>query len=228
MSSMSVDESLAGPRERLVEAALQALEEGGPEALQARKLAAQIGTSTMAVYTHFGGMPELFDALVTEGFVRFGERMAEVPKTDDPVTDFAALGLSYRDYALKHPQRYRLMFGLAGPGVPRKDSQDLTEEGSPTRLPEGAATFETLVSAVQRVIDSGSIHDADAVTLAGQMWSATHGYVLLEITGVFGPPEHGLAQILGPMMVNQLVGLGADRESVRKSMLAAFAARVDG
>lgn len=213
------------PRERLLEAAMRTLEQNGPEALQARKLAAEIGASTMAVYTYFGGMPGLFEALVTEGFVRFGHRLAEVPETDDPVTDLAALGLAYREYALQHPQRYRLMFGLAAPGLPRKESRDLTEEGSPTLLPEGAATFEVLVRMVQRVIDSGRVDDGEAVTLAGQAWSATHGFVLLEMTGVFGHEDHGLTQILGPMMVNLLVGLGADRDSVQASILAALATR---
>lgn len=225
---MTSDELAGSPRERLLEAALRALEDAGPEALQARKLAAEIGTSTMAVYTHFGGMPGLFEALVTEGFVRFGDQLANVPHTDDPMQDLAALGLAYRDYARRHPQRYRMMFGLAAPGVSRKESQDLTESGTPTPLPEGAATFTMLVTAVQRVIDSGPDTSGDAVVLAGQAWSAMHGYVLLEMTGAFGPEDHGLGRILGPMMVNQMVGLGADRASTEQSMAAAFAAGEKG
>jgi len=51
MASMS-----SSPRERLVEAGTRLLERDGLEALKARKVAAEIGVSTMAVYTHFGGM----------------------------------------------------------------------------------------------------------------------------------------------------------------------------
>ena len=54
---------------RLIETARRLLEAGGPEAVQARKLAAEIGASTMAVYTHFGGMAELFEALIRDGFM---------------------------------------------------------------------------------------------------------------------------------------------------------------
>ena len=43
-------------REQLVEAGMRVLERDGLPALSARKLAAETGTSTMAVYTHFGGM----------------------------------------------------------------------------------------------------------------------------------------------------------------------------
>lgn len=217
---MTSDQLATSPKERLLHAALQALEEGGPEALQARKLAAQIGTSTMAVYTHFGGMPELFTELVREGFVRFGRRLAEAPATDDPVADLAALGLAYRDYALNHPQRYRLMFGLTAPGVPNKQELDLIAEGSPTSMPEAGATFEQLVDAVRRVIEAGRIRPGDPVAIAGQMWSSIHGYVLLEMTGVFG--GSGLTQILGPMTTSLLVGLGDDPETTVRSARAAL------
>lgn len=229
---MNAEDAGYGPRERLLEAALKSLEDGGPEALQARKLAAQIGTSTMAVYTHFGGMPELFAELIREGFARFGEHLAHVPATDDPVTDLCALGLAYRSYALAHPQRYRLMFGLAAPGVPRRGEQDLTTEGSPSDDPVAGATFETLVAAVRRVIEAGRIQPADPVAVAGQVWSATHGFVLLEMTGAFGHEDHGLVQILGPMMRNLLAGLGDQPEAFGRSAGAALqahlAARVGG
>lgn len=210
------------PRSRLLNAALQALEDGGPEALQARKLAAQIGTSTMAVYTHFGGMPGLIEELVREGFVRFGQHLAGVPETGDAVADLCGLGLAYRDYALGHPQRYRLMFGLAAPNIPVRGKQDLTTEGSPTSMPEAAATFETLVAAVRRVADAGRIQDANAVAVAGQAWSMTHGYVLLEMTGAFGHDHNGPTRILAPMMRHLLVGLGDDPGAVQRSMVAAL------
>ena len=223
---MSSDQTAASPRERLLDAALDALEEGGPEELQARKLAARIGTSTMAVYTHFGGMPGLYGELIREGFVRFGEHLARVPRTDDPVADMAGLGLAYRQYALSHPQRYRLMFGLTEPALPVRAKQDLTTEGSPTAMPEAAATFSTLVDAVERMAEAGRIRidfpAEDAVAVAGQAWSQVHGYVLLEMTGVFGPDHNGLTRILAPMIRHLLVGLGDDPAAVQRSLVTAI------
>src|SRR3954454_17691746 len=98
----------ADQRARLLDVALRALEESGPEGLQARKLTAEIGASTQAVYTLFGGMPALFEAIVTEGFVRFAAHVSAVPATDDAVTDFFRQGAAYVDWALAHPQLYRL------------------------------------------------------------------------------------------------------------------------
>jgi AcrR family transcriptional regulator len=42
----------------------------------ARKVAAEIGASTMAVYTHFGGMNGLLEAIIAASFERFGAALA--------------------------------------------------------------------------------------------------------------------------------------------------------
>ena len=78
----------------------------------AAELAAEVGLSTMAAYTHFGGMAELVQNLVREGFTCLDRDLAAVAVTDDQVADFFALGMAYRGHALVHPQLYRLMFGL--------------------------------------------------------------------------------------------------------------------
>ncbi len=103
-----------GPREQLVEAGIRILERDGLAALSARKLAAETGTSTMAVYTHFGNMTGVVDAIASEAFIRFTRALTEVEQTDDPVADFFAMGVRYREFALANPQRYQLMFGTLG------------------------------------------------------------------------------------------------------------------
>jgi len=209
------------PRERLIEAGLRLLEQDGPEGLQARKLAAEIGASTMAVYTHFGGMPGLYEALVREAFVQFGGRLGEVERTDDPIADLLALGFAYRDHALAHPQRYRLMFGVSAPGTGAKFGQGLTTHGAGTGLAEADATFEQLVELVQRSMAAGRIREDDVASAAGQVWSVIHGYVLLELAGVFGPDGDGVFQIYAPLAINLLVGLGDDRDETVRSARAA-------
>ena len=102
-------------REQLVEAGMRVLERDGLPALSARKLAAETGTSTMAVYTHFGGMTGVLDAIAGEAFVRFTRALTEVEQTDDPVADFFVMGVRYREFALANPQRYQMMFGTSSP-----------------------------------------------------------------------------------------------------------------
>lgn len=209
-----------GPRERLLHAALRLLASDGPEALQARKLAAEVGASTMAVYTHFGGMPELVEAIVREGFVRFGARLGAIPATDDPVADVFRAGIAYREFALEQPHLYRLMFGIAMPGTLR-GPKDLTTERTPTEMPEGQAAFEYLISGVTRMMDAGRIRTGDPAHIAAQIWSALHGYVLLDIAGFFGTAERGVDYVLGPLALNLFVGLGDTLEAATRSSDAA-------
>lgn len=204
------------PRERLIEAGNRLLDSEGPEALQARKVAAEIGASTMAVYTHFGGMNGLLEAIVAAAFERFGAALESAPRTDDPMADFLIMGYAYREFALASPQRYRLMFGLASPQL----------FNAPTaEMPVAAATFDQLVTAVQRIVDTGRIRSDDPVDLAGRAWSMVHGIVLLEIIGTFGHDGHALTHILGPMTIDMFVGMGDSREDAERSLRRATEAR---
>ncbi|MFB4305457.1 TetR/AcrR family transcriptional regulator [Actinomadura sp. GTD37] len=204
------------PRRRLVDAGVRLLERDGPEALNARRLAAEIGASTMAVYTHFGGMAGLHEAVVQEEFVRFGRHLHAVARTDDPVADLLALGLAYRDFVLADPRRYRFMIGLTGPGAHPPIGRDLVGAGTPAALPEVNAAFEQHVETVRRIMAAGRIRRGAPVPVAAQLWSMLHGFVLLETIGVFG--HDGVVTVLAPAAVNLLVGLGDRREAAETSL----------
>ncbi|WP_419992619.1 TetR/AcrR family transcriptional regulator [Streptomyces boninensis] len=212
----------AQTRERLVDAGLRLLEEAGPESLSARKVCAEIGASSMAIYTYFGGMAGLYEALTLEAFARFDERLAEAPRTADPVQDIFAFGLAYRDYALAYPQRYRLMFGATAPGAGQPPVHDLTAERTASPVPVANASFEQVVTLVRRTVAAGRIRDdVDPSAVGGQLWTLVHGFVLLEVSGWFGYDGRGVFDVLAPHCVNLLVGLGDDREATERAMIAA-------
>jgi AcrR family transcriptional regulator len=204
-------------RARLLEVALGVLEASGPEALRARGLTAEVGTSTQTIYTLFGGMPGLFDALVADGFVRLTRYVEAVPEGDDPVADFFARGGAYCDWALTNPQCYRLMFGLTK-GLHVRSGLEMTTSGTLANFPEGQEAIEVMVRSLGRVVDAERVRPVDPVVAAGQFLSATHGYVLLEIAGAFGEGQ-GL-QIMASLAANLMVGLGDTRERVERSLLA--------
>ena len=215
----------ANPRDRLLQAAIRLLAAGGPQALQARRLAAEVGMSTMTVYTHFGGMGQLITEIVREGFLRFGRRLAEIPRGDNPVGDLFALGLAYRDWALENPQLYRLMFGVTAPGG-RQGGNGPVVWAAANPLPEGQAAFAQLVTAVTRIMDAGGAGQEEPASAAAQIWSAVHGYVLLEIAGFFGGA--GVERFLLPLVTKLAVGIGADPEhSARRARLAAARPKPD-
>jgi len=221
MSMVSSTETSLSTRDRLVSAALTVLERDGPAAIQARTLASEIGASTMAVYTHFGGMPKLIEAVMREGLARFAEHTRGVPHTEDPVADLIAGGLAYGEFAMRNPQLYRLLFGLSDFGGAHKRSAD---SGTPWDLAEGVDALSVLVAAVERVIEAGRIRTQEPTAAANQILSATHGFVLLVMGGFIEP--QGMQDVMSPLAINLVVGLGDTRRRAERSLAAAIAARV--
>ncbi|GAA0526221.1 TetR family transcriptional regulator [Saccharopolyspora subtropica] len=164
------DEAL---RTRLLDRAGELLSAHGPEGLSLRRLAADVGTSTTAVYSLFGGKPGLVRELYVEGFRRLGERLARVAPTDDPMRDLAALGHAYRDSALANRHFYSIMFGNAVP--------DFTpdEEARARSL----QTLQPLRDAVVRAVEAGELVDTDPNEIVFACWSLVHGLVSLELSG---------------------------------------------
>ena len=192
----------------LIEAAARLLAEQGPLALSTRRLAAAVGTSTMAVYTHFGGMDDLVRAVVHEGFERLNERMRSVGQTDDPVSDVVALGDAYRCNAREHEHQYAAMFGGSSLG-----GFSLTDEDRQY----GRFTLETLVAAVIRCMDEGRFRADDPQTVAHQMWIALHGLVTLELGGYLIQPYDAEA-CFDAQVLSLMVGAGDDVEAAAKSV----------
>ncbi|MEU7530798.1 TetR/AcrR family transcriptional regulator [Saccharothrix sp. NPDC042600] len=164
-------------RVRLLDRAGELLSTEGPGALSLRRLAADVNTSTTAVYSLFGGKPALLDALYEEAFRRFGDRLAELPETDDPVEDIVRIGLTYRDSALADPQFYLVMFSKVVPNFTPSDETNAA----------AAETFTPLVTNVGRAVESGLFVDAPLEHIALAMWGMVHGLVSLELNGNLPP-----------------------------------------
>jgi len=143
-------------------------------ALNLRRLAADVGTSTTAVYSLFGNKAGLLENLYLEAARRFGDRLARVSDSDDPVRDIVRLGLAYRDYARDEPHLYGILFG--------KVDQSDTEAGA-----EAARTIDPLVDAVRRGQAAGRLLDVPAERIALSCWGIAHGLVSLELSGSVPP-----------------------------------------
>ncbi|WP_053716596.1 TetR/AcrR family transcriptional regulator [Saccharothrix sp. NRRL B-16348] len=197
-------------RATLVDIAARLLAEHGAEALSTRKIAAEAGTSTMAVYTHFGSMSGLVREMVHEGFARLERQFAMVRRTDDPVADMAVLGYAYRQNAKANSHLYAVMFGgqsLAGFSLTEDDRQ------------YGRYTLVTVVECATRCIEAGRFRDGDPLLIAHEMWIATHGLVNLELGGYLIDPVDA-DRCYDTILTSLLVGVGDDTRSVAASMAA--------
>ncbi len=213
-------------REDLLSAALGLLDEHGPDALQTRRVASTAGTSTMAVYTHFGGMPQLIAAIAEEGLRQFNVALT-IPTTDDPVADLLATGIVYRNFAIERPHLYRLMFGSTSAHGINAPAHNMLTLGT-AQIDVEVPSFAHLVRGVHRSIQAGRLtvaqDDTAVVAAAAQFWTVMHGFMMLELAGFFGDVNDGLAaaiQVLSPMTLSLLVALGDTPERAAQSLAAA-------
>lgn len=209
--------------ERLVEAATRLLAEKGPTEIKARSVAEAGQVSTMAVYYHLGGLPELLQAVIDKGFRDLGAAFAGAPPSDDPVTALFAMALATRRFAQDNPHLYDLMFGLSTRGSYRP--LQTARSGARGRSEQFQAAYAHLVQACGQLVRSGRVrNDEDPEGIAPQLWSAVHGFVTLELGDHFAQFPDPVRQVLQPMMVNLLVGLGDTAEVCHASHTAAVAA----
>jgi AcrR family transcriptional regulator len=221
--------SVRSVREEMLRAAVGLLNDHGPDALQTRKVAGAAGTSTMAVYTHFGGMQPLIAAVAEEGLRQFGAALT-VPQTADPVADLMAVRAAYRRYAIERPHMYRLMFGSTsahGINAPAPNVLTQTVAEIERRYP----SFAHVVRGVHRCMLAGRFRaagsaddDATVVATAAQFWTMIHGFVMLELAGFFGAAGAAVEPVLTTMTTNLLVALGDSPDQIQRSQQSASSA----
>ena len=108
-----------------------------------RHVAAAASTTTMAVYTHFDGMPGLWLAVRERSFGAVEARLRGLRASDDAVADLIASGAAYVDAALADQALFLVLFE-----VRRTETQPAA----------AASTFAVLIGAVSRAVASGRLH----------------------------------------------------------------------
>lgn len=207
MASMNLPPTTPAPeddgaavRRRLLESAAQILDENGPQALTVRRLAKTANVSTMAVYTHFGGMPALVREIVAEGFRRLADRVSNYQQSQDPVADLVELAFAYRANAQQNPHLYSVMFGATSLGGYRL---------APEEREIGSDTFAVLSKAVGRAMSTGALRAGNPARVANELWAAMHGYVMIELAGMHLTSANPVADVFRPLITNLLRGLAA-------------------
>jgi AcrR family transcriptional regulator len=210
MSPRPLDPNL---RATLIEAAAKLVTETGPATLSTRRVAAAAGTSTMAVYTYFGGKDELVREIVRDGFARLQRLFNLVEPSADPVADMGLLGRVYRYNALTNRHVYGVMFGgssLDGFALSDEDRQ------------HGRYTLSSVVDCAQRCIESGRFREDDPGMVAHQMWLGVHGTATLELGGYLIAP-YNADSCFEMQLVTMMIGSGDDPAMADDSVAASLA-----
>ena len=212
-----MSEELAAPLDppaRLVQATVKLLAEQGPSAIKARAIASEAGVSTMVVYHHFGGIPELVGAVIDQGFAEIERAFARLPVTDDPVADLFSMALAVREVARSNPHLYDMMFGLSTRATYRPASDKAMRRSGHSEA--FTAAYAHVTAACERLVTSAGVTAAPEMIAAG-LWSTMHGYISLELADHFVEFEDPVSSVMMPAGVVFTVGLGGDPERAQAS-----------
>ena len=177
-----------GGRERFIFAGLRVLHERGAAELTVRRVAAQAGSSTMGIYSCFGGRAGMLEAIYRRGFELLEDAIT-VPQagtadqaTADPRQPIIAIATAYRRFALANPALYALMFERPLPGFdpsPQLRSWALN------------LTFTPLVAQVARAQAGGLLAGDDPIRPSYLLWTTVHGITSIELTHAVRSPLPG-------------------------------------
>jgi AcrR family transcriptional regulator len=155
-------------RDAIVNAALTFLDRDGWDALTINALANQLGTKGPSLYNHVDSLDDLRRTVrmrVVGDIIDMLNTVGQGRTRDDAVM---AMASAYRSYAHHHPGRYSAFTRMPLGG----DDPEFTDA---TRAAAGP---------VIAVLASYGLDGEDAFYAALEFWSAMHGFVLLEMTGV--------------------------------------------
>ena len=145
-------------------AALDIVEQDGPDALSLRAIAAATGVNHRALYRHFVDKHELTLALAAQGFDQMADAIQVGFAAQGGAASAGPLYSAYVDFALARPALYALMYGIPG--------QDYMTH--PTLAPSVAKVTRLAAKAFRRTDDPPgfSIPLRDRVMRA---WGNVHG-----------------------------------------------------
>jgi AcrR family transcriptional regulator len=176
----------------------------GAPSLSLRAIARDLNITAPAIYNYFPRRDDLITALIVDAFTSLGEsQKASITaiQPDNLEARLTALGLAYRDWAVRYPQRYQLIFGTPISGyeapadvtlpaavwslVPLTETlQGLLEARKlrTERLAKLTSALKSMLVAWREFVSQsgGPVH-IEVLYLAFVIWSRVHGLVTLEI-----------------------------------------------
>src|SRR5262245_1799078 len=160
-------------RQKVLDASLALIEEGGLDRLSMREVARKAGVSHQAPYHYFSDREAILAALAGEGFSRLGHSLVRAAGqgASAPVKAVEAMGRAYVEFALRNPAYFQAMFRADAVPLDRYPDARKREDEAFGKLVEGIGqAFANHPDEVRRVI-------------ATACWAMVHGLATLILEG---------------------------------------------
>lgn len=143
---------------------------GSAEAMSIRAVADAVGVTAPSIYLHFADKDDLLSAVVIDVFAELDVAMlAAADGVSAPLERLRAYGLAYVNFAVSHPEHYRI--ATMDP-CPRPDVDEVL----------ASSAFEHFNETVKLCMDAGIFVAGDPLPITLELWAAAHGIAALMIT----------------------------------------------
>lgn len=200
------NEQIENIEEAIKQAAWQQIADNGAAGLSLRGVARELGITAPAIYTYFPRKDELVTTLIVDAYREFGDAqyaaLEGIPERDHHQR-LGVLGLAYREWALRYPERYQLIFGA--PVADYKPPMDVI-------APVAMRSINSLAGVLMAAYEDDALVVIDQIEIGDEMifpigkfndffpdypklvyylsivvWGTVHGLVMLEIHRNYPP-----------------------------------------
>jgi len=148
----------------------------GIERVTMRRIAASVDYAPTLLYRLFKNKADLIDHLIARGYEGVREQYEQVLQQEnlDPVATLKGILATYVDYALSHPNHYRMWF----------DSSSVRLEGHRLRMTHGRLeyiVFQIWLDGIKSCQAVGLFNGWDSLDVFQILWSRIHGLISLRL-----------------------------------------------
>lgn len=157
--------------DRILNVALDIVEQQGTEAVSMRHIAETLKVTPMALYKYFANREEMLNEVIDSAFMTLGQQWTQQIRNKGIVGDLNDIGMDLVDFALAHPYLYRAMF-LEPRTKARRFPNDFT--GSNT-----SPTYTIVLDIVTRGVKSGVLVRLEPAQIALGLGAQVQGLIAL-------------------------------------------------
>ena len=181
-------------RQKVLDASLALIEEGGLDRLSMREVARKAGVSHQAPYHYFADREAILAALAGEGFSRMGQQLMRAAQSGSkPVESVDAMGRAYVEFALRNPAYFQIMF--------RADAVPLDRYPEARKREDEA--FGKLVEGIGQAFGDQPAERRRAMAIA--CWAMVHGLATLILEGSLAR-KVGVSKARQKQLADEVIG----------------------
>jgi AcrR family transcriptional regulator len=151
----------------IVQAARRIVHEQGIDALSMQAIADEVGVRAPSLYKRFANRDAVLDVVAEQYLEELGARLRRASRNLADGAAIAAMAKSYRDFAKRTPQLYKLLYTQRG------EAEDLVKAR--------ADAVEPLLDVLSALVEKPE----ERLPAARMLTAFLHGFVSMEIEGAF-------------------------------------------